>query len=179
MTPSRSKAGTGKHLESNGPDHNHLALVVLKKSDSSVTLLPIMIQSPDQNKQVGIGESLLIFVTSLAILTVVLPFLIIGFVAHKLSDAMSFLRRLFGGGGSESASSQILQKCILCGALLRPAARAPYMYCAAGHGRLDWHGDKKWFTRNDNVGQRLQAKGFKVMSAPPACAPGTRYFIET
>ena len=134
-----------------------------------------MSESPDQKKQVGFGESLLIFVASLAILTVVLPFLIIGFVAHKLSDAMSFLRPLFGGG-SESASSQ---KCILCGAILRPAARAPNMYCASGHGRLDWHGDNRWFTRNDNVGQRLQAKGFKVMSAPPVGWFGTRYFIET
>jgi hypothetical protein len=70
-------------------------------------------------------------------------------------------------------------KCILCGGLLRVAARGPYLYCASGHKRLNWHGDNRWFTRDDDVAERLQAKGLKVMSAPPAGWFGTRYFIES
>jgi hypothetical protein len=100
---------------------------------------------------------------------------------------MNFLKRLFGGGGSESVSNQIPQKdespkpaeCILCGGLLRLAARGPNLYCSSGHKALYWIGENKWFTRDDDVGQRLQAKGFKVMSAPPVGWFGTRYFIET
>jgi hypothetical protein len=102
---------------------------------------------------------------------------------------MNFLDFLksFGSDDSESVSNQIPQKderpkpakCILCGGLLRLAAEGRNPYCTSGHEALYWMGDNKWFTRDDDVGQRLQAKGFKVMSAPPACAPGTRYFIET
>ena|SRR5215471_8219301 len=70
-------------------------------------------------------------------------------------------------------------ECILCGGRLRVAARGPYLYCASGHKRLDWHGDNRWFTRDDDVAERLQAKGLKVLSAPPAGWFGTRYFIKT
>jgi hypothetical protein len=52
-------------------------------------------------------------------------------------------------------------KCIWCGGRLRVAARGPYLYCASGHKRLDWLGNM-WFTRDDEVGEGLKAKGFKV-----------------
>lgn len=70
-------------------------------------------------------------------------------------------------------------ECILCGGRLRVAARGPYLYCASGHKRLDCLGDNSWFTRDDDVAERLQAKGLKVISAPPAGWFGTRYFIKT
>ena len=76
-------------------------------------------------------------------------------------------------------------ECILCGASLRPARRGLYaelftgtsIHCASGHGRLDWMGGNRWFTRDDDAGQRLMAKGFRVLSAPPVGWFGTRYFI--
>jgi hypothetical protein len=78
-------------------------------------------------------------------------------------------------------------KCILCGALLRPAARGLFaelftgtvIKCTSGHKALYWQGDNRWFTEDDDVAQRLKAKGFKVMSAPGVTSFRTRHFIET
>ena len=112
----------------------------------------------------------------------------------KEKNEMNFLKRLLGSGGSESISSQRLQederlstKCILCGALLRPAARGLYaelftgtsIKCTSGHKALYWHGNNMWYTEDDDVAQRLQAKGFKVVSSPHPSWFCTRHFIET
>jgi hypothetical protein len=101
---------------------------------------------------------------------------------------MNFLKRLFGGGGLENVSSQILQKderpkpskCILCGGLLRQATPGQSLHCASGHKALFWMGDNKWFTKSDDVAQQLRAKGIKVMSTVVTRAEmGPRHFIET
>ena len=132
---------------------------------------------------VRLGESLLLLVVCLFMLILVTPFLVIGFVGQKLVAAMDFLKRLGGGNGPELLE----QKCILCGAHLRPAGQGLFaelftgttIKCTSGHKPLFWHGDNTWFTEYDDVAQQLKAKGFKVLSSPGVTWFRTRHFIET